>query len=199
MWIWRSFHKCFVHLHKGWDTKSDMIDVFITFSLLSYTKCSYQALRLLSSQKIFHYHVGSDRNDSYSLTNRLSVDLSIPYFNNAQLLFAIPAMLIFFVFNILLPLILILYPIKCFRFYLSKCCNNHIYVAISIYVNKLQNSYRSHLDGGWDNIMRSFSALYFYLRIGIYLVAAIFFQLFERYLVFHWTCFTEHSFHYCYR
>jgi hypothetical protein len=31
------------------------------------------------------------------------------------------------------------------------------------------------LDGGWD--MRSFSALYFYLRIGIYLVAAIFTSL----------------------
>jgi hypothetical protein len=170
VWTWRSFHKCFVHLRKGWDTKNDMIDVFITFFLLSYTKCSYQALQLLSSQKVFHY-AESDCGDSY-YSVRSSVDLSITYFNNAQLLFAIPAMLIFFVFNILLPLLLILYPLKCFRFYLSKCCNNSIVVVVNIFVDKLQNSYRSHLDGGWD--MRSFSALYFYLRIGIYLVAAIF-------------------------
>ena len=32
VWLWRSFHKCFVHLRRGWNTKSDMIDVFITFS-----------------------------------------------------------------------------------------------------------------------------------------------------------------------
>ena len=32
VWLWRPFHRCFVQLRRGWDTKSDIIDVFITFS-----------------------------------------------------------------------------------------------------------------------------------------------------------------------
>ena len=118
--IWRPFHKCFVHLRKGWDTKNDMIDVFITFFLLSYTKCSYQALRLLSGQQVFHYH----QSDYGAASFVSSVDLSINVFGNTHLSIAIPAMLIFFVFNLLPPLLLTLYPIKCFRFRLSKCCIN---------------------------------------------------------------------------
>ena len=152
---------------------SDMIDVFITFFLLSYTKCSYQTLQLLSNQKISHYDL-SDH--GYSTTSsRSSVDLSIAYFGPTQVLHAAPAVLIFFVVNILPPLLLILYPMKCFRYCLSKCCINTHMVAVNIFVDKLQSCYKNHMDGRWD--MRSFSALYFYLRIGIYLVAAVFTRL----------------------
>ena len=28
VWLWRPFHRCFVRLQRGWDTKSDIIDVF---------------------------------------------------------------------------------------------------------------------------------------------------------------------------
>ena len=35
VWLWRPFHKCFVRLRKRWDTKTDLIDVFITFFILS--------------------------------------------------------------------------------------------------------------------------------------------------------------------
>ena len=31
VWLWRPFHRCFVRLRRGWDTKSDIIDVFTTF------------------------------------------------------------------------------------------------------------------------------------------------------------------------
>ena len=37
VWLWRPFHRCFVRLRRRWDTKSDIIDVFITFVLLSTT------------------------------------------------------------------------------------------------------------------------------------------------------------------
>ena len=42
VWLWRPFHRCFVRLRRGLDTKSDIIDVFTTFFILSYSKILYQ-------------------------------------------------------------------------------------------------------------------------------------------------------------
>ena len=50
VWMWRPFHRCSVRLRRTWDTKSDIIDVFITFFLLSYSKCLYQTVLLLVDQ-----------------------------------------------------------------------------------------------------------------------------------------------------
>ena len=42
-WLWKPFQTCCVKLKKlGWNTKSDLVDVFATFFLLSYNKCIYQ-------------------------------------------------------------------------------------------------------------------------------------------------------------
>ena len=38
IWLWRPFHRCFARLRRGWNTKSDLIDVFASFFLLSYCK-----------------------------------------------------------------------------------------------------------------------------------------------------------------
>ena len=46
VWLWRPFHKYFVKLRKEWNTKSDIIDVFATFLLLSCSKMMYQSLLL---------------------------------------------------------------------------------------------------------------------------------------------------------
>ena len=46
MWFWRPLHKVFVKIRKDWDVKSDMIDVFATFLLLSCSKLMYQSVLL---------------------------------------------------------------------------------------------------------------------------------------------------------
>ena len=42
VYLWRPFHRCFARLRRGWNTKSDLIDVFASFFLLSYSKILYQ-------------------------------------------------------------------------------------------------------------------------------------------------------------
>ena len=34
-WAWKPFHRCFVQLRRGWSNKSDLVDVFASFFLLS--------------------------------------------------------------------------------------------------------------------------------------------------------------------
>ena len=156
VWLWRPFHRCFVRLRRGWNTKSDITDVFTTFFILSYCKCTYLALLLYSGQAIRNL----DASGELTVYPRASVDLSIPYGSRHYLLFEIPSAILFIVYNILPPLLLILYPCKTFRRCLSKCRLN--FVAVNIFFEKLSGCYRNGLDGGRD--MRSFSGLYFFLR-----------------------------------
>ena len=128
--LWRPFHRCFVRLRRAWDAKSDIIDVFITFFLLSFSKCLYQTILLLIDQYIINYDESGQYIDMY---HRLFVDLNIVVGSANHLILAIPATLFFFTFVILPPLVLTLYPVKAFRSCLSKCHLN--FIAVDIFVD----------------------------------------------------------------
>ena len=167
VWLWRPFHRCFVQLRRGWDTKTDIIDVFTTFFFLSYTKIIYQTLLLIDSQMVKHCQVS--KLETYSFTYHPVIDLSLKYGDAYHLSFAIPTIVISSIFYILPPLLLILYPVKTFRSCLSKCHLNSI--TVHIFIDKVQSCYRNGLDGGRD--MRSFSGFYFFLRGAVYLISSL--------------------------
>ena len=165
--LWKPFHKCFVRLRRGWETKSDLIDVFASFFLLSYSKLMYQTLIMLSTHDIYNYSLDGDH---VPRSYVVGADMSIVVGLTANYIsIAIIAGLIFFVFNLLPILLLFLYPYKTFRAALSKCRLD--WFALSIFVDKFQHCYRDGLDGGRD--MRSFSGLYFLLRMAIVLVVTL--------------------------
>ena len=146
-------------------TKSDIIDVFTTFFLLSYGKIMNQTLLLIGYNKI----VNIDKSGQQFLTYQCLMDQSVLYGSKYHLSFATPAVFISLVFNILPPLLLIVYPIRAFRSCLSRLCLNSI--ALNIFTEKIQGCYRNGLDG--DRDMRSFSGLYFFLRIVPFLLTAL--------------------------
>ena len=164
VWLWRPFHRCFVRLRRGWDTKSDIIDAFATFFFLSYAKIIYQTLLLLITQ----YVKQVDQLGRYFFTYHSVLDLSIDYRDAYYLSFAIPAVLVSLIFRFLPPFLLILYPIRVFRSYLSKCHLN--FIAIHTFLDKVHSCYRNGLDK--DRDMRSFSGLYFFLKIAVYVVSS---------------------------
>ena len=104
VWLWRPFHRCFVRLRRGWDTKSDIIDVFTTFFFLTYSKILCQTLLLISSKPIRNI----EPSGNYFLTYVSVVDHSVDYGSLYHLSFVIPGVLISLIFNILPPLLLIL-------------------------------------------------------------------------------------------
>ena len=164
VWLWRPFHRCFVHLRRGWDTKSDIIDVFTTFFFLSYTKIIYQTLLLLSNEFVRQ----RDEFGRTSIIYRSAIDVSIDYRGVYYLSFAIPTGIIASIFFFLPPLLLILFSIKAFRLCLLKCHLN--FIAMQIFIDKVHSCYRNGLDG--DRDMRSFSGLYFFLRAAVYLTSS---------------------------
>ena len=160
---WRPFHKCFTRLHRGWDTKSDIIDVFTAFFFLSFSKYLIVTYSLLS-----HLHIHTITNSGETFAQIASTqDLDINYSSRTHMLVITLSLFTLFVYCIIPSLLLTLYPFKCFNCILSKC---HLdFIAIKIFVDKIQSHYRNRLNGGKD--MRSFSSLYLCLRIGIFVIA----------------------------
>ena len=173
VWLWKPFHRCFVRLRRGWNMKSDIVDVFTTFFFLTYSKILYQTILFIWSKPIKNI----DLSGNYFLTYVSRVDHSVEFGGIYHLSFAIPGLLISAIFIILPPLVLILYPTRVFRKCLSKCRLN--LVVITIFLDKVYGCYRNGLDGGRD--MRSFSGLYFILPYVVYVVSVLIHD-FESYL-----------------
>ena len=81
VWLWRPFHRCFARLRRGWNTKSDLIDVFASFFLLSYSKILYQIMLTFDSEEI-RSHSLMDGKDSRGYV--LIADLSIIMFTKTD-------------------------------------------------------------------------------------------------------------------
>ena len=178
VWLWRPFHRCFVRLRRGWDTKSDMIDAFTTFFFLIYSKILCQTLLLISGKSIRNI----EPSGRSFLTYVSTVDHSVDYGGMYHLAFAIPGVLISLLFNITPPLLLILYPIRAFRSCLSKCHLN--FIIIHTFLDKVYGCYRNGLDGGRD--MRGFSGLYFLLGIIAYFIVALSRTMSSYLFISHW-------------
>ena len=155
--LWRPFHRCFVQLRKGWNTRNDLIDVFASFFLLSYCKVTYQALLMLSAGRNYHY---SPTKGYISDTYVLSYDNTVPINSSLYNTLAAFAGLILLLNN--LPIVVLtFYPLKLFKRALSTCRLDGY--SLIVFVEKFHSCYRDGLEGGKD--MRSFSGLYFLLRI----------------------------------
>ena len=161
VWLCRPFLRCFAHLRRSWNPKSDIINVFASFFLLSFSKVLFQLLFLLTYQKIFNIVYTSGKKLGHSRV--MEYDLSVPYGKTEQLVFAIISVLLCCILNFLPTILLILYPFRHFRALLSKCRLDGI--ALNTFVEKFNGCYRNGLDGGKD--MRSFAGLYFAVRLMI--------------------------------
>ena len=152
---WKPFHKCFFYLRKGWSTKSDLIGVFATFFLFSYSKILFQSFFLIGCETTYIFNEGN-----FSSVSTTRYDTSESCQSGPHIAIAFFGTLVLCVFNIIPTMLLVLYPIKMFRICLSKCKLDGI--AITAFVEKYHSCYRDGLDGGRD--MRSFAGLYFLLR-----------------------------------
>ena len=158
--IWKPFHQCFVQIRNRYDTKKDIIDVFATFLLLTYSKLIYQSVQILSSQYIMKNGI------SYTKVNLY--DPTVAYMSVQHLPYVVVSLAIIVVLVFPPPLILLFYTT---RVYVPGF--GRIRVALHTFVEKFYGCYRDQLDGGRD--MRYFSVLYFFMRpmvVVIYIIRA---------------------------
>ena len=170
--LWKPFHRCFSRLRRQWDKQSEVSDVFVTFLYLLYGKCLYQTLVLLNWTAIANFNSSGMAFLSY----KPFLDPSIDYGKNHHLLFVIPALVIFTVFNVLPLMLLIMYPIKPFR----TCITSKCYTDVA---TKVYSCHSNGLNGACDT--RIFAAFHFILRLIVIFVWTLAQRFLKRN---HWFC-----------
>ena len=152
--LWKPLHKCLTTVRRVWNGKADIIDVFATFLLLSYSKLVYQSYTFLDCTSICS---NAERGHTKSV---MMMNVDVPCWSTKHFLYTIPTLIVVFLLNILPTLLLLCYPVKIFRRCLTKCKVNGLFLVT--FIERFQGCYKDGLDGGRD--LRSFSALYLLLR-----------------------------------
>ena len=156
VWLWKPFHRHFVHFRRRWDSKASIINAFTTFLLLSFSKILFVSFTLLYT---FHIHC------NYTDIKRKCVlyyDLTVKCHAQEYFLFAAIAGCVLVMFIICPTILLILYPTRLFT-WCKSCCGFRRWHALHMFVESFQGQYKDGTNGTRD--FRMVSASFLILRI----------------------------------
>ena len=159
--------KCLTIFRTTWDPRRTILNTFITFFLLSYSKLLFVSINLLIASQSFN-----SEGERVPSTMVLLYDPSIRFFHPEHIPYAILALLVIVVFVLLPLLVLVLYPTRLFHQILFLLRFQRWDILHHI-MNIFQGWYKDGTEGTRD--YRSFSALYLLFRVGFgcLLVAAL--------------------------
>ena len=147
--LWRPMQRVFTCIRKEWNIRGSLVQGFATFLVLSYVKILNVSFDLLTPV----YMHSMRGNYTINLFN----DGEINYFGMEHLPFALLAIVMLTVFNILPVILLLVYPCYCCS-KIYRCVVKH--EALAIFMNTFQGSYHTT-----PKIYRNYSAIYFIMRI----------------------------------
>ena len=155
MWLWKKLNQVLVHINARWDK---IVDAFVTVFLFSHTNLVFTSIRTA----MLPLTVWNAKNVSVEQKFYVNLDPDVEYYGEQHLPFVAISSLITYLIVLPLPVLLALYPIKCFRSLLfrSPIVSRHM-GTINTFLEKFYYCYRDGLDGGRD--MRSFAPLYYFV------------------------------------
>ena len=161
VWLWKPFRRCFIHIKRTY-IQTSLVDAFASFLLLSYVKFLSVSFDFLIPVHLYDVH-------GESMEPCLYFDGSVEYFGKQHLPYAILAITVLIVFNILPLLLLCFYPCRCFQKVL-----NHYRLrcqALHIFMDAFHNGYKNGTEGTRD--CRYLSVVYLLMKIFFFVNAAL--------------------------
>ena len=157
VWLWKPFHRYFVHFRRSWDSKASIINTFTTFLLLSFSKILFVSFTLL-----YFIHVRMLSNTNIARRCVLYYDPTVECHTKDHSMFVAIAVCVLVVFIFFPTILLIFYPTKLFRKCISYCGFRR-WRALHMFVESFQGQYKDGTNGTRD--FRMVSATFLILRI----------------------------------
>ena len=161
VWLWKPFRRCFIRFQRKY-IQTSLVDAFASFLLLSYVKFLSVSFDFLMPVHV--YDVQGESMEPY-----LYFDGTVEYFGKQHLPYAILAITVLIIFNILPLLLLCLYPCQCFQNLMNRYrlrCQ-----ALHIFMDAFHSGYKNGTEGTRD--CRYFSVAYLLMRIFFFINAAV--------------------------
>ena len=156
--LWKPVAWLCTRFHHHWNASNSLIEAFGTFFLLSYVKIINTSFEILMPVQL--YNVSGQVVGLYSYYNG-----SLKYFGRDHLPYAVLAILMFVIFNLMPLLLLCLYPCRCFQSCLN-CCRLNSQV-LRTFMDAFQGCYKFE---PYD--CRYWAAFYLFLRIAVLAIFA---------------------------
>ena len=149
--LWSPFNRCLSYFRKEWHIRRSLVDVFATFILLSYVKVLDISFNILTPTRLWNVN-GTEIKDTF-----LYYDGTMKYFRGEHIPFAILAVGMLCIFNILPLLLLAVYPCRCFQRCLNSChCQCQV---LRVFMDIFQGRFKIN-----PHDCRYFAAFYLFLR-----------------------------------
>ena len=166
VWLWRVLNKL-LNFTKHFEVRQNkartVIDTFATFFLLSYAKLMF-VLAIPNTGTSVEVYMINDTTLVSKTILKPTLDPSEKLLHKLHLVPILVISITIFLTAILPPVLLLaLYPCRCFRSLLFKCCSSRCMASLAIFVEKFYSCYRDGLDGGRD--MRSCASLPFIIVV----------------------------------
>ena len=161
--IWRPIHKYSVVFQRFLRHDASLVDVFATFLLFSYPKILFVSLEIVHPLKFYQLNYNFLH---LNFSTYKSIDPRFDYYSTQHLPFFILAIGNLFVFCIIPPLILCLYPSRCARRAFDRCRLTRSKDFAKL-ICAFQHSYKNGTNDTRD--YRAVSALYATHRVFMFL------------------------------
>ena len=155
--LWRPFARCFAHYRRQCDIQNSLVDAFATFLLLSYVKLMNISLDLLTPTVLWNTDAGVEDLALY-------YDGTVQYFRKAHIPYALLAITVLVLFNIMPIFLFCFYPCICFQRMLNTYNWNSS--TLHFFMNSFQGCFKDGTNGTRD--CRWFSAFYLFIRIALH-------------------------------
>ena len=142
---------------RNWRPKETILCTCATFLLLSYSKFLFVSISLL-----FNVSTYACSGEAIPNSSVLLYDPSIKFLSSEHIPYVILALSATIIFILFPPLLLLLYPTKLFRKFLS-CCGFRRWDILHLVMDVFQGWYKDGTEGTYD--YRPLSAIYMILRI----------------------------------
>ena len=143
VWLWKPFHRHFVHFRRRWDSKASTINVFFSHSPKFYLFTSHCCTLSMFSVIMLIFQTSECHALEYSILATIAVCVLV-------------------IFILFPTVLLIVYPTRLFRKCIS-CCGFRRWHALHMFMESFQGQYRDGTNGTHD--FRMVSALCLILRI----------------------------------
>jgi hypothetical protein len=163
--MWRPFHILLSLIHKKWEVRTSLIDVFATFFFLSNVKFFSVSFDLLTPTPVYHLYP-----DHYNHTLGLLYAGHIEYFGSEHLPYAILALTVLSVFVVFPIIVISLYPFAFFQ----KTLNLFPFrwYILHTFVDSFYGCYKDGTQPGTRDY-RWFASIFFVVRFIQFLLFAL--------------------------
>ena len=141
--MWKPFGRCFSKIRRNWSATDSIVHAYATLLFLSFATLNDNFYQLLESTNVYN-------STGKVYTNVLLNMPSIHVYSSEHIYYLVIVVTLMFFLGVCPTALLFIYSMKMLRRKVSNCCSQRIQIALNIFVDTFQGTFKDGLNGTRD-------------------------------------------------